>query len=214
MAARLASLSVSPPEYAAWRSRVTVSQNLAIKVANVQFRGLKYVNPEYLRSLTRIHAGDTVDIAAISQDAARLAVLDDLDSVGYRFEGNPDNPVLVWEPRERQIGRDVLRPSVGIYAGGGGELRFELEVQYVRRWLNDYGGQWRNRVQLGTSSLFATSFYQPLETSQIFFVEPGALIGRSIEIPHQRVDTSEVVDRVAGAGIHFDRAQEERRRPA
>jgi NTE family protein len=181
MAARLATLSVSPPEYAAWRTRVTVSQNLAIKVADVQFRGLKYVNPEYLRSVTRIHAGDTVDIAAISQDAARLAVLDDLDSVGYRFEGNPDNPVLVWEPRERQIGRDVLRPSVGIYAGGSGELRFELEVQYVRRWLNDYGGQWRNRVQLGTSSLFATSLYQPLETSQIFFVEPGALIGRSIE---------------------------------
>ncbi|HEY4448851.1 MAG TPA: patatin-like phospholipase family protein [Steroidobacteraceae bacterium] len=181
MAARLASLSVSPREYAAWRSRVTVSQNLAIKVADVQFRGLKYVNPEYLRALTRIHAGDTVDIAAISQDAARLAVLDDLDNVEYRFEGNPDNPVLVWEPRERQIGRDVLRPSVGIYAGGSGELRFELEVQYVRRWLNDYGGQWRNRVQLGTSSLFATSLYQPLETSQIFFVEPGALIGRSIE---------------------------------
>jgi len=181
MAARLAGLSVSPPEYAAWRSRVTVSQNLAIKVADVQFRGLQYVNPEYLRALTRIHAGDTVDIAAISQDAARLAVLDDLDSVGYRFEGNPDNPVLVWEPRERQIGRDVLRPSVGIYAGGSGELRFELEVQYIRRWLNDYGGQWRNRAQLGTSSRFATSLYQPLETSQTFFVEPGALIGRSIE---------------------------------
>src|SRR6516165_5147781 len=181
MAARLSTLSVSPDEYSAWRSRVTVSQNLAIEVADVQFRGLKYVNPEYLRSLTRIHAGDTVDIAAISQDAARLAVLDDLDSVGYHFEGNPDNPVLVWEPRERQIGRDILRPSVGIYAGGSGELRFELEVQYVRRWLNEYGGQWRNRLQLGTSSLFSTSFYQPLESSQVFFVEPGALISRSIE---------------------------------
>jgi len=108
-------------------------------------------------------------------------VLDDLDSVGYRFEGNPDNPVLVWEPRERQIGPDVLRPSMGIYAAGGGELRFELEVQYVRRWLNDYGGQWRNRVQLGTSTSFATSLYQPLETAQTFFVEPGALAARSIE---------------------------------
>jgi NTE family protein len=181
MASRLAALSVSPEEYAAWRSRVTVSQNLQIRVADVQFRGLKYVNPEYLRTLVRVQAGDTVDIAAISRDAARLAVLDDLDSVEYRFEGNPDNPVLVWEPREKQIGPDVLRPSLGIYAGGSGELRFELEVQYVRRWLNGYGGQWRNRVQLGTSSLFATSLYQPLQTSQMFFVEPGALISRSIE---------------------------------
>jgi NTE family protein len=181
MAAKLATLSVSPEEYAAWRSRVTVSQNIAIRVADVQFRGLKYVNPEYLRTLTRVHAGDTVDIAAISRDAARLAVLDDLESVEYRFEGDPDNPVLVWEPRENQIGPNVLRPSMGIYAAGSGELRFELEVQYVRRWLNEYGGQWRNRVQVGTSSLLQTSLYQPLNTAQTFFVEPGALAGRSIE---------------------------------
>jgi NTE family protein len=181
MAAKLATLSVSPTEYAAWRSRVTVSQNLEIRVADVQIRGLKYVNPEYLRTLLKVHAGDTVDIAAISRDAARLAVLDDLDSVEYRFEGNPDNPVLVWEPREKQIGPDVLRPSMGIYFAGAGELRFELEVQYVRRWLNQYGGQWRNRVQLGTSTSFTTSLYQPLGTSQTFFVEPAALAGRSIE---------------------------------
>ena len=181
MATRLATLSVSPAEYTAWRSRVTVSQKLEIKVADVQFRGLKYVNPEYLRKLTHVHAGDTVDVAAISGDAARLAVLDDLESVEYRLEGNPDNPVLVWEPREKQIGRDVLRPSLGMYFGGTGELRFELEVQYVQRWLNEYGGQWRNWVQLGTTTQFATSLYQPLETAQTFFVEPGAQIGRSVE---------------------------------
>jgi len=181
MAARLAALSVPPEEYAAWRNRVTVSQKVEITVADVQFRGLKYVNPQYLRSLTRVRAGDTVDIAAISRDAARLAALDDLDSVEYRLEGDPEHPVLVWEPRERQIGSDVLRPSMGIYAAGGGELRFELELQYVRRWLNEYGGQWRNRVQLGTSTNLLTSLYQPLETAQTFFVEPAALAARSIE---------------------------------
>jgi NTE family protein len=181
MAARLASLSVSPQEYAAWRSRVTVSQKLEVKVADVQFRGLKYVNPDYLRTLTRVHAGDTVDVAAISGDAARLAVLDELESVEYRLEGDPGNPTLVWEPREKQIGPDVLRPSMGLYAAGAGELRFELEVQYIRRWLNQYGGQWRNRVQVGTSSSLTTSLYQPLQTAQVFFVEPAGLIGRSTE---------------------------------
>ncbi len=181
MASRLATLSVSPAEYAAWRSRVTVSQSLQVRVADVQFRGLKYVSADYLRTLIRVHAGDTVDIAAISRDAARLAALDDLDSVEYRLEGNPDNPVLVWEPREKQIGPDVLRPSMGLYAAGGAELRFELELQYIRRWLNDYGGQWRNRLQLGTSTNFLTSLYQPLETAQSFFVEPGAFAARSVE---------------------------------
>jgi NTE family protein len=181
MASKLAALSVSPAQYSAWRKGVTVSQKIEIKVADVQFRGLKYVNPEYLRTLVRVRAGDTVDIAAISRDAAALAVLDDLDSVEYRLEGNPDNPVLMWEPREKQMGPNVLRPSLGMYFAGGGELRFELETQYVRRWLNDYGGQWRNRVQLGTTTLLSTGLYQPLETAQTFFVEPVAMIGRSTE---------------------------------
>ena len=181
MAPRLARLSVSAEEYAAWRGRVTVSQKLEIKLADVQFRGLKYVNPDYLRTLTHVHAGDTVDVAAISADAARLAVLDELESVEYRLEGDPNNPTLVWEPREKQIGPDVLRPSMGLYAAGSGELRFELEVQYLRRWINSYGGEWRNRVQVGTSTSLTTSLYQPLETAQLFFIEPAALIGRSIE---------------------------------
>src|SRR6185437_5660402 len=181
VAPRLAALSVSPAEYAAWRRRVTVSQKVEIRVAGVEFRGLEYVSPEYLRTLIRVRAGDTVDIAAISRDAERLAALDDLEGVEYRLEGDPDNPVLVWEPREKQIGPNVLLPSMGLYAAGGGELRFELGVQYVRRWLNDYGGQWRNQLQLGTSSSLLTSVYQPLETAQIFFVEPSALAGRSVE---------------------------------
>src|SRR5215469_11587136 len=181
MATRLAELSVSPEQYAAWRRNVTVNQNVEVRVADVQFRGLKYVNPDYLRTVIRIHAGDTVDTAAISSDAARLAALDDLESVEYRLEGDPDNPVLVWEPREKQIGPDVLRPSLGFYAGGGGDLLFQIEVQYIRRWLNDYGGQWRNLLQAGTTAGFSTSLYQPLQSAQTFFVEPGALVGRSVE---------------------------------
>jgi NTE family protein len=181
MAGRLAGLSVSAQEYAAWRSQVTVNQNLRIRIADVQFVGLKRVNPDYLRTLTSVHAGDTVDVTAISRDAARMAALDDLDSVGYRLSGDPNNPVLVWEPREKQIGPNYLRPSGGLYASGGGDLRVDLEVQYLRRWLNAYGGQWRNRLGIGTTTLAQTSLYQPLETAQTFFVEPILAAGRSLE---------------------------------
>ena len=62
-----------------------------------------------------MRAGDTVDIAAISRDATRLAVVDGLDGVEYKLSGNPDNPVLVWQPREQQNGPDYLRPSAGMY---------------------------------------------------------------------------------------------------
>jgi NTE family protein len=180
-AQRLAPLSVSEADYAAWRRRVTVRQNIETKIADVQFSGLKRVNPDYLRTLTSVRPGHTVDIATISRDAARMAALEDLDGVEYRFAGDPDKPVLVWEPQERAIGPSYVRPSVGLYAAGGGDLRFEIGVEFVRRWLNSYGGQWRSRLNLGFETLVGTSLYQPVNVAQTFFVEPYAEIRRSLE---------------------------------
>jgi NTE family protein len=180
-AARLSALSVPEAEYLAWRQRVTVRQEITARIADVRFEGLERVNPEYLRTLTTVRAGDTVDTAAISRDAARLAVLDDIEGVEYKLRGDPENPVLVWQPKEKQIGEDFLRPSVGLYGAGAGDLRFELSLAHVRRWLNPLGAQWRNRVLVGSESLVETSFYQPLDVPQTFFVEPQLTARRSIE---------------------------------
>jgi NTE family protein len=181
MATRLAALSVSANDYVAWRAGVTVNHNAQIRIAEVQFEGLKRVNPDYLRTVTHVRAGDVVDIAEISRDAARLAALDDLQGVEYHLSGDPNSPVLVWEPKENQIGPDYLRLGGGLYAAGGGDLQFELNLQHVRRWLNSYGGQWRNQLALGSTSLIASSLYQPVNVAQTFFVEPGVQADRSIE---------------------------------
>jgi NTE family protein len=180
-AARLARLSVSEEAYAEWRRRVTVQQNTQTVIADVQFRGLKRVNPEYLRTLTKVRAGDKTDTTAISQDAARMEVVDDLEGVEYNLSGDPANPDLIWRPREDEIGPDYLRPNVGLYASGASDLRFELSIQHVRRWLNPYGGQWRNRFQLGSNSLFGSSLYQPLNVGQTLFIEPAVLARRTLE---------------------------------
>jgi NTE family protein len=181
MAARLAALAVPEADYAAWRRRVSRKQSVEVRIADVQFEGLKHVNPDYLRTLTRVRAGDVVDIGAISRDAASLAALDDLQSVDYRLSGDPDNPVLIWEPKESQIGPDYLLLGGGLYAAGGGDIQFELNLQHVHRWLNDYGGQWRNELAVGSTTLIATSLYQPLNVAQVYFVEPGVWADRLIE---------------------------------
>ena len=181
VADRLATLAVPEQEYAAWRARVTTQQAVETRVADVRVEGLKRVNPYYLRSLTTIQPGDTVDIATISADAARMSALDDIESVAYRFEGDLGNPVLVWLPTEASIGPDVLRPSLGMYASGGGNLSFQLGVQHVRHWLNPRGGQWRNNVQVGYETLLTSSLYQPFDMAQRYFVEPAVFAIRSHE---------------------------------
>jgi NTE family protein len=181
VADRLAAYSVPQEEYVAWRHRVTMPQGLEARVADVRIEGLQRVNPEYLRSVATIEPGDAVDIEALSDDAMRMAALEDLDTVAYRLEGDPSRPTLVWLPNEVSIGPNVLRPSLGVYAAGGGDLKFLLGVQHVRRWVNDLGGQWRNNFQVGYETLFSTSFYQPFDVAQRFFVEPGVFALRSAE---------------------------------
>jgi NTE family protein len=181
VAPQLARYSIPEADYLAWRRSVTTRQSLEVKLAKVRYEGLKYVNPAYLQSITDLRAGDSADIDKISKDASRMAGLDDLDSVAYRLDGDRSQPDLVWMPVEKPGGQNVLRPSVGIYAAGGGVLNFVMGVEYVHRWLNDFGGQWRNNVQVGYLTELATGIYQPLDVAQTYFVEPTIALRRSIE---------------------------------
>jgi NTE family protein len=190
VAARLSAYSVPAADYHAWRARVTTRQDVQAKVAAVQFEGLKRVNPEYLRTLTSIRPGDNVNIEAISDDALRMSALNDIDTVAYRLDGDPANPALVWLPKESSVGPDVLRPSIGIYASGGGDFKFLMGAQYVEHWLNGRGGQWRSNLQVGYESLLSTSFYQPFDVAQRYFVEPRLFASRSVEDLY--VDTERV----------------------
>ncbi len=181
VADRLKTYSIPEPQYLAWRKAVTTHQDFTAQIASVRFEGLKFVNGEYLRSLTKLRAGDVADTEKISADAQRLAAINELDSVAYRMSGDRTNPDLVWLPHEREGSRNVLRPSMGMYASGSGELDFILGTQYIRRWLNSYGGQWRNNVQVGYVSEIQTSWYQPLNVRQSYFIEPDIYLRRSVE---------------------------------
>ena len=201
---QLSRYAVPEGQYQAWRRSVTVPQDIEARVADVRFEGLQKVNPEYLRTRTQIGPGDLVDIGAISADATRMSALDDVDSVAYRLEGDAASPTLVWLPEETWIGHDVLRPSVGMYASGQGDLKFLLGAQFVRHWLNDRGAQWRSNLQLGYESLLNTSWYQPFDVAQRWFVEPMLFASRSVEdvyIDGDRIAEYRLYD--VGGGVDF-----------
>jgi NTE family protein len=195
---RLATLSVPAPQYAAWRSRITTSQTVEAKLAAVRVEGLEFVNPEYLETLTAVEAGDAIAVGDISDDARHMAALDELESVSYRLEGVPDAATLTWLPKEISLGQDVLRPTLGLFADGGGDFKFLMGVQHLRRWINPLGAQWRNQVQIGDESFLTTSFYQPLDVAQHTFIEPGLFVERIVEDLYnrsERVATYEFIDR-------------------
>lgn len=178
-APQLARLAVSPEEYLAWRSQVTSEQSIKTRVGAVQFAQVGRVNPKYLDHVAGIKPGDTVTTEQISEGVERMAALQDIASVGYELKGDPENAALEWLPTVKSWGPDYLKVDVGLYADAQGDDRqFALYLEHDRTWVNQLGGLWRNELQLGSEQLVSTSFYQPLEVTQTFFVEPKAFWNR------------------------------------
>ena len=180
-AAALAKWSVPEEQYAAWRKSVTRSQDLETRLADVRFEGLKRVNPAFLASRSDIKAGDRVDIAKLSQEAQRMSVLQDFDSVGYRLDGDAESPILTWLPREKSWGPNYLKADLGLYTSSDGDLEFALYARHTKTWVNSLGGEWRNELQFGGDSFIQTSLFQPIDTAHRFFIEPRLGASRMLE---------------------------------
>ncbi|WP_279244745.1 patatin-like phospholipase family protein [Candidatus Litorirhabdus singularis] len=181
VADQLSALAVPKAQYLAWRGTVTSGQEIKAQLAGVRFDGLERVNPDFLAQRSQVRAGDTVDTQAISDEAQRMSALQEFESVEYRLEGDPENPTLVWLPKEKRVGPNYLEFDLGLYASEKGDLAFSVYAQHKRTWLNALGAQWRNELQLGYDSFISSRFYQPLEVSQTLFVEPRLALSRSTE---------------------------------
>jgi NTE family protein len=97
----------------------------------------------------------------------------------------------------------VLRPALGLYASQAGDFKFLIGALYVQHWMNSRGAQWRSNVQVGYESLFTTSWYQPFDVAQRWFVEPGLFANRTYEDVY--VDTERVAEySFSDIGAHVD----------
>jgi NTE family protein len=172
-APELARYAVSPEQYLAWRGKVTSDQGINSQVDAIQFAKLKRVNPQYLNQLSGIKPGDTVTTEALSQSVERMTAVDDIDSVSYELKGDPAHATLEWIPYEKSWGPDFIKVDLGMYAStSGDDWGFALYLQHKRTWINSLGAQWRNEILLGTNQTLSSSFYQPLDVAQRYFVEP------------------------------------------
>jgi NTE family protein len=180
-AAALSKLSLSEAQYVAWRKDVTASQEIAARLADTRFEGLKRVNSDYLALTAGVGAGDVVDTAEISRRAQQMSALQDFDSVGYRLDGDRAKPTLTWLPREKNWGPNYLKLDLGVYASEDGDLTFTLYGRHVRTWINSLGGEWRNQLQIGGETLIKTSLFQPIDAVHRYFVEPRVELSRSME---------------------------------
>jgi NTE family protein len=171
----LAKYAVPQAEYDAWRQhRLAGTMPAPGAVDEVRFDKLEHVNPEIARSALTVTPGVPIDQQTLDRDLRRLYGTGDFESVNYQILEEPGKRVLAVDAAEKSWGPNYLRVGLGLSSDFRGEAYFNLLASYRMTWLNRLGGEWRNDVQFGHTNRLATEFYQPVTTSQNFFVVPSA----------------------------------------
>lgn len=176
---RLKKLSSDPKVYAAWNEAHLAgmprkpSEEQKIRLAGVRVEGLKTVNPEAVLARSGLPQEGEVTPEEVADAARQIWASGDFTQVPYSFEPGPDGTsVLVLRPKELQPGYTSLRFGGSVESDFRDNADFTFIMAHTWGWLNDWGGEWRNQMQLGETKAFSSEFKQPLGPGSHWFVMP------------------------------------------
>jgi len=172
VADRLRALSLPPDQYAALRSRQSSSATAATFVIDaVKVEGTSGVSETVVLQAMQTRIGQPLDRDTIDLDMRRIFGRGDFENVNYAIEEVDGKRTLVVLVKEKPQ-RNYVRFGLELEAALGNQADFNLLASHRMKWLNSFGGEWRNDLVLGRDVLAQTELYQPLSTRQYFFVSP------------------------------------------
>ncbi|MEC5385028.1 patatin-like phospholipase family protein [Uliginosibacterium sp. H3] len=190
---RLRELSVDEASYARWHARLNERYlaNLRTDYDRIEVAKTKIVPQEIVQQAL---GGDNLPKTqkGLMERLDELFKTGEFDQVNYFLRDSGGQRIATITPIEREVGPDYLRL--------GTELRFDTHRtadisflgNYQMTWLNRWGAQWRNDIQLGLNNSLSTEFFQPIARSA-FFIAPNAS-ARSDSIPIYDQDGKHIWD--------------------
>ncbi|WP_374411695.1 patatin-like phospholipase family protein [Hydrogenophaga sp.] len=175
--------SVSAAEYAQWKLQRQVflakARSRGGWISEIRFDGVEASRVERIEQLIDSEAGQPLDVQRVEQDLRLLAATGDYERVDYHLENlGPDGTeALVVRLRDNDWGPNYLRMGLDLRTDFEGQSGFNLRLSHNRRWLNNSGAEWRNRLQLGENTAASTELYQPLGQQGDQFVSAHVGIG-------------------------------------
>jgi NTE family protein len=182
-AAKLSALSLDPAAYERWefrRTRHPVEYDRTVEAVVVA--GAARTNPEALKRevelRTGISAGDSVSDEQLVKASRILHGSGEFEHVDVYAQVAGGRKSVVIEVEEKPWGPDYLRIGGRAISDLRTDGRFSITLQHTRTWVNPWGAEWRNELQVGDVRRISSSFYQPLGPGSPWFVEP---LGQSAE---------------------------------
>jgi NTE family protein len=155
-------------------------------LGSVRFDDRTGLDDAVLRARVRSEEGQPLDREQLSKDLLGLYGLDYHDRIDLSWEEREDGSADLlltglpasdaqWNPRAGAAFEGVF----------GKDATFVVGAAFAIRPLDGHGAEWRNRIEVGSSVLLFSEYYQPIDDEARWFIAPGA------EIELKRVNLTE-----------------------
>jgi NTE family protein len=165
-------LAVGEVQYAAWRRRIDPPELPPQRVDEIQITGLTYVNPADVRWHITQKTGEPLNTPVLNEDLLRVYGDGYYESVDYNLLRERERNILRVTPVEKSWGPDYLRFGLGLESNTGTGSSYMVRAAYQKTWMNSLGAELLAVGEIGTRSRLGLDFYQPLEATQRYFVDP------------------------------------------
>lgn len=171
---RLAAFAVAPEAFAEREARRTrfVREEGPVRIDEVRVAGTRAISPESIASQAQGLVGRELTAAQIAPTLDRVYSSGDFEAVSYSVVDEGSRSILVITPYEKSWGYNAIRVGGNVQTNFNDDNTFNLLVAHSWRWLNRWGAEWRNEVQIGEARRFLTEWYQPLGAGSHWFVLP------------------------------------------
>jgi NTE family protein len=177
-ATALASLSVDPQTYAAWRARWANKGQQQPRVDAIEIAGLKTINPAAVARYLEQQTGESLDVMQLNRNLLRAYGDGYYERVDYTLTRDGDRNLLRITPVEKAWGPDYVRLGLNLNSTLTGRSTFSLRGAYQKTWLNPLGGEFLASAELGSNTGIGFELYQPLDPAQHYFVDAAASVRR------------------------------------
>ncbi len=149
-------------------------------VGFVRFANGSNLREDVLRSRVSDLVGKPLDLDQLKLSIDRLYALEVFESVRYRkLEENGETGLLI-ETVPRSWGLDALQFGLRLSTERRRGSDFDLGIAYEARALNSLNGKWRTELQFGQTTMLATELYQPIDSSEYWFVNARLSSGETL----------------------------------
>ena len=178
----LSKLSVDESEYAEFLKKQRRPKPVETEVDALAVSGNHRVSDQAIRGRIQSRAGAPFDERTVQLDLMRIYGIGEFEQVLFRLDpGGDDGHVLRYDVKEKPWGPLYLGMGLHLNSDFEKNTQWSLLLNLTRRSLNALGAEWRNEVEMGSCQKILSEFYQPLDSSGLFFVAPMYLYDSELQ---------------------------------